>query len=615
MPLDPSIITSGQQPQPQNPLQTIGTVAALKNQQSEAALRAVQLQGAQQENQQRQMAIDQTQALNQAYTGALSPDGSIDTGKLTDALSKSGHGSAIPSILKGVQDYQKSAAETSSARTKAAQDQADFLGGIGATVTKADGNPFLAKTLIAHAASQGAVDPKAAAGMVQQIDAALSQDPTGETARKGVLQLAQNAVNQSPAQRKLAQEQQTSDAATATATARQQTSDTEKKKVETELPKLQADSDLAVAKDVGQKLSAVRSVSDYQRVFNSLSPADQNRAKAQGFTPPDQVRNARDVMAATKTAGDLTKSAHERTEETQGAQRVGIEAGNLGVAKQRLAVEQYNAGVDSNGKPIQSSDLTGDNFLNSLPMAMRNQVKAIAEGREPLPTGRTAGSGYNKQVSNAVNQYDPQFSTQRAQLRSAFTTGKQGDNIGALNTAVVHTDQYIDALNALKNGTFRPGNAAYNALSNLFGGAPPTTAKAIANAVAGETATALKGNATDQEIAAVHSGMPDTGSPEQIAAYAKSQLHVLGAKLNTYQERYNQQIPNDKVYSPVLPSAKAVFDKNGINPTAGPAANSGSGSASAPAGQFAATATGPNGHKIGYNGKQWVDVQTGKPVQ
>jgi hypothetical protein len=31
-------------------------------------------------------------------------------------------------------------------------------------------------------------------------------------------------------------------------------------------------------------------------------------------------------------------------------------------------------------------------------------------------------------------------------------------------------------------------------------------------------------------------------------------------------------------------------------------------------GEWATTATGPNGHKIGFNGKQWVDAQTGKAL-
>jgi hypothetical protein len=39
-------------------------------------------------------------------------------------------------------------------------------------------------------------------------------------------------------------------------------------------------------------------------------------------------------------------------------------------------------------------------------------------------------------------------------------------------------------------------------------------------------------------------------------------LGIIGQKLQTYKERYEQQIPGDTAYSPVLPSAQAVFNKH-----------------------------------------------------
>jgi hypothetical protein len=58
--------------------------------------------------------------------------------------------------------------------------------------------------------------------------------------------------------------------------------------------------------------------------------------------------------------------------------------------------------------------------------------------------------------------------------------------------------------------------------------------------------------------------MPQNGSPEQIIAYANAQLHTLGAKLNTYDERYHAQSTPGDAWTPVLPSAGGVFQRYGI---------------------------------------------------
>jgi hypothetical protein len=171
----------------------------------------------------------------------------------------------------------------------------------------------------------------------------------------------------------------------------------------------------------------------------------------------------------------------------------------------------------------------------------------------------------------------------------------------------VHLDQLQDAATAMGNGAFAPGNAAWNAVRSTFGSAAPTNFEALKNAVAGELASALKGNATDPEIANVSKSIQAANSPAQLQGVIDTNMHVLGAKLNTYEQRYQQQIPGDTVYSPILPAARRVFQKHGFDPTA----------AAAGAATYKQTATGPNGHKIGSNdgGKTWMDVQTGTRVQ
>ena len=117
----------------------------------------------------------------------------------------------------------------------------------------------------------------------------------------------------------------------------------------------------------------------------------------------------------------------------------------------------------------------------------------------------------------------------------------------------------------MDNGTFQPGNALYNKIKTMFGSSAPTTAEAIKTAASGEMAAALKGNATDPEIAQLKKNYDTAGSaPGQIAGVIDAHLGILGQKLQTYKERYEQQNPGDTVYSPVLPSARKVFERHGI---------------------------------------------------
>lgn len=222
------------------------------------------------------------------------------------------------------------------------------------------------------------------------------------------------------------------------------------------------------------------------------------------------------------------------------------------------------------GIPNAPTAAHGDEYLATLSPSAAAQVKAISEGRLTMPSASTRSQAA-VQLRNAVMQYDPDFSEQRAQIRKAFTTGKDGTNIGSLNTASLHLDQLADAAEAMHNGSFTPANAAYNYFSNMFGSAAPNNFNTLKSAVSGELANALKGTATDAEIHTISQNILNASSPEQLKGAVETNLHILGAKLGTYQQRYKQQLPNDNVWSPVLPAARAIYQKHGFDPLAPPA--------------------------------------------
>jgi hypothetical protein len=255
------------------------------------------------------------------------------------------------------------------------------------------------------------------------------------------------------------------------------------------------------------------------------------------------------------------------------AQTANYQSGMLGVARTNAATNRGT--LDVKRQELRAANPTGSNatgaeFLATLPPGVQAQVKAIAEGRQTyIPRGKSG-----EILMNSVNQYDPTYSVQRGQMRTAFMTGLDGRNVRALNTAVDHLDQLHEAAKAMKNGTWQPGNHLYNYIAEKFGASAPTNYAYVMNALAGETASALKGVATDNEIEHVMKTLSGDMSPAQLEGVALQGLHVMGAKLKTYHQSYKQIAPDDP-WSPILPTARSIYTRYNIDPLAGPDAHGG----------------------------------------
>lgn len=192
----------------------------MANQQQEMLLRQTEVQ-------QKQDQIAQLHAINQAYTGAFKPDQNgvpqLDRGALTDALTKSGHGNAIPGILEAWEKYDQTHAELQTKHAELAKQQTDHAGTIGQLLKTSNYDPHLALTLIQDGAHKGTIDDTQGQQMVNEITSRLAQDPTGESARAWLQPITEQMIQNSPTQQalaKTAQELKTSQAAEKEATTR-----------------------------------------------------------------------------------------------------------------------------------------------------------------------------------------------------------------------------------------------------------------------------------------------------------------------------------------------------------------------------------------------------------
>ncbi|WP_348269756.1 hypothetical protein P8936_16535 [Edaphobacter paludis] len=185
--------------------------------QQEAPLRMQQLQQGVQAGglqvQQQQQDLAARQALNAAYSGAVTKDASgnptIDANKLAQGLANTPAAYQTPQVMKGITDFQKSRLELQTTATDLQSKQADMIGSAAAAIKAANYDPTLAHSLLDSLPQSPQL-----AQIRQQID-----NP------QALKQIVDSAIQNSPKQRTLG-------AAEQTAGARQLTAQTEKQKLD-----------------------------------------------------------------------------------------------------------------------------------------------------------------------------------------------------------------------------------------------------------------------------------------------------------------------------------------------------------------------------------------------
>jgi len=265
------------------------------------------------------------------------------------------------------------------------------------------------------------------------------------------------------------------------------------------------------------------------------------------------------------------------------------------------------------GVNLGPSTLKGEDYLATLPPAFAARVKQVALGNEKLPTGQAANRGVGAQLANAVYQYDPEYTPLLGDMRhgtlSEFnnsSNSKAGGQVLALNTLVHHADLYLQAADALKNGSFKPGNAAYNSIATMMGSAPPNNAALIARFLAGETGKVATGGVpAEGEINGILRSLGTDASPDQIHGAGQSLLAIAAGRMIPLNEKL-KNAKLEKFHQVLGPDAKDILTRRGYDPnTLQPAA-----------GNYVRTAKGQNGHTIGQKTDgAWYDIQTGAKIQ
>ena len=187
MPIDASIPLQVQQPKPINPLADVATIMQLKQAQALLPLKIQEAQTQQQESalrlQQTQRAINDQQAQDAAWKGALTVDDSgkptIDRAKLTQLLP----GHLVPLANETLDKLDKSREDLSKLKLENQKMIAEHGGGVGKFLTDSEYAPGAYRAILPIEVANGITTPQVAQQLLAQLDQADQADPTGAASK------------------------------------------------------------------------------------------------------------------------------------------------------------------------------------------------------------------------------------------------------------------------------------------------------------------------------------------------------------------------------------------------------------------------------------------------
>lgn len=197
-------------------------------------------------------------------------------------------------------------------------------------------------------------------------------------------------------------------------------------------------------------------------------------------------------------------------------------------------------------KPIPSQNV---NMAMATPaMAGSSDVYAerLVKGLEPWPgtvsirTDPVVREGVQK-----ARQMDPEFNAsthaQRQKTYQAFTTGKQGDTINALNTGMGHLGELSDLAEQLSNTDYQAVNRAKNAVKKQTGDPVITAFDTTKKAVADEVTRVWRGTGgSEKDVQEALANLDAANSPAQLRANIAQLTRLMASKQKALEDQYRK---------------------------------------------------------------------------
>jgi hypothetical protein len=187
-------------------------------------------------------------------------------------------------------------------------------------------------------------------------------------------------------------------------------------------------------------------------------------------------------------------------------------------------------------------ELTGKDYLASLPKAQANLVQQMVEGTIAPPSSFALAKPYWTNMLAAAKNYDPTFDATAWGGRVAgakdFSAGKSAEMVRSANQTLHHVGSLLDSFDALNNGNYPLINRIGNAAAEATGSGAQGSFRTNAHAVAEELSKVFKGsNLSDAEIHAWEQNLHENMSPEQQRTQVAKLGELLRGSLQALEEK------------------------------------------------------------------------------
>jgi hypothetical protein len=194
-------------------------------------------------------------------------------------------------------------------------------------------------------------------------------------------------------------------------------------------------------------------------------------------------------------------------------------------------------------REAQDRGVTGDALYEYLPASYRNTVKAMVEGRQPLPSTAAMRSPATLAMIDAAHSIDPSFDATIWKARNEagpdWTKGKSSEMVRSANQTLHHVNSLMNAMDDLSNGRVPAMNAVGNYFNeNVRGTGEQGAFRTNAHAVAEEMSKVFKGaNLSDSEIKHWEQNLSENMSPAQQKAQVAKLAELLHGSLQALEEK------------------------------------------------------------------------------
>jgi len=307
--------------------------------------------------------------------------------------------------------------------------------------------------------------------------------------------------------------------------------------------------DLAAIGSPLDGLKAGQEVDPHQfiKIYNGLLSA--KVAVAKGWTNPDLTEDKDGKVIQHNTVSGEVKPATEAQ-----TQKFQMDKANLAEKQQQARTSKATEEKEKTETQIKkqelavgpTSNLTGEDYLKTLPAARQNTVRAVGEGRQVLPANRKEALALLDQVHQAYPDYDESLGKTWLKTRNEYMgSGQTAKKVVSYNTALEHMQDLYN--NTTGEGIFNPVSKPYQDRAVAMG------------YVANEVGNAIKNGVMSKEegqkiLADLSGGITPANKRERIAETAR----LLHDKIEEYQNKFNEGAPSSAVKVPILISRRAA---------------------------------------------------------